>query len=88
MALQDRERLRLLVSDYYHGLTTVESYRHQRAQLLDNIGADVDDHPETITTRQKLSVAKEPMASATAPTNPETTGSSIGAKKRTCAAFE
>jgi formylglycine-generating enzyme required for sulfatase activity len=32
------ERLRILVSDYYHGLVTFDSYREQRGQLLDALG--------------------------------------------------
>ncbi len=32
-------RLRELINDYYHGLLTVESYREQRAALLDTLDA-------------------------------------------------
>ena len=49
MAVQDARRLRELVSDYYHGLITPESYRQQRAELLDNIGKPVEPQSETTT---------------------------------------
>ncbi len=49
MAVQDARRLRELVSDYYHGLITPESYRQQRAELLDNIGKPVEPQLETTT---------------------------------------
>jgi len=53
MAIQDSERLRQLVSDYYHGLITQDSYREQRAKLLDNIGAGNVEQPDTVTRKQQ-----------------------------------
>jgi len=37
----DNKQLRELVNDHYHGLITPESYRQQRAELLDNLGRSV-----------------------------------------------
>ena len=53
MAVQDADRLRELVNDFYHGLITPESYRQQRAELLDNIGSPVEDHLEITTKAQQ-----------------------------------
>jgi len=53
MSMAERDRLRQLVSDYYHGLVTQESYREQRALLLDNIGEDTGDEPEETATRPR-----------------------------------
>lgn len=58
MAMNDGERLRQLVGDHYHGLISTESYRDQRAELLDDIGDQVDERSATITKRQ-LSKAAE-----------------------------
>ncbi len=52
MAIQESERLRQLVSDYYHGLITAESYRDRRAILLDNIGADIGEQADTVSRGQ------------------------------------
>ncbi len=58
MAIQESERLRQMVNDYYHGLLTEDSYREQRAQLLDNIGADVTERSETTTQRRQPAAGK------------------------------
>jgi hypothetical protein len=47
MALNDNARLRQLVGDYYHGLISLDSYRQQRADLLDNIGVQFDEQSDT-----------------------------------------
>lgn len=52
MAVPESERLRQMVNDYYHGLLTEDSYREQRAQLLDNIGADVTERSATSTQKR------------------------------------
>jgi formylglycine-generating enzyme required for sulfatase activity len=52
MAIQDSKRLRQLVSDYYHGLITQDSYREQRKTLLDNIGAETAEQPDTVAREQ------------------------------------
>ena len=52
MAVRDADRLRQMVNDYYHGLLTEDSYREQRAGLLDNLGVDVPDREDTITRAQ------------------------------------
>ena len=53
MAVKDSKRLRQLVSDYYHGLITQDSYREQRTKLLDNIGAANGEQPDTVTRKQQ-----------------------------------
>ena len=58
MAVQESERLRQMVNDYYHGLLTEDSYREQRAQLLDNIGAEVTERSETITQKRQPAADK------------------------------
>ena len=50
MARLEAKKLRVLVNDYYHGLITLESYREQRAELLDNIGQYVERAADTATT--------------------------------------
>jgi formylglycine-generating enzyme required for sulfatase activity len=50
MARREARKLRELVNDYYHGLITLESYREQRAELLDNIGHYVEKAPDSATT--------------------------------------
>ena len=67
MAMQDSERLRQLVGDYYHGLITPDSYREQRAELLDNIGAEIGERSDTITDRLKPSQKTGATTSAPAP---------------------
>lgn len=67
MAVNDNARLRQLVGDYYHGLISPESYREQRTQLLDNIGAQVDEQSDTITNQKIPSAKKSPPASGSAP---------------------
>ena len=81
MALQESERLRQLVSDYYHGRTTLESYRQQRAQLLDNIGAGTVEQSAETTNRKPPPPVQLPPPSAAVPIEPEVTGSSFGPKQ-------
>jgi formylglycine-generating enzyme required for sulfatase activity len=67
MAIPDNKRLRQLVSDYYHGLVTNESYREQRAILLDNIGKHVVNEQDSTAT---LPQHKAPEAETQAPVHP------------------
>ncbi len=55
MAIPERDQLRQLVSDYYHGLITDESYREQRATLLDNIGSTSAADSDTTARRPEVS---------------------------------
>ncbi len=57
MAIRERDKLRQLVSDYYHGLVSDKSYREQRAQLLDNLGKETDDVSEDTAKRPPGSTA-------------------------------
>ena len=68
MAVQDAKRLRELVSDYYHGLITPESYRQQRAKLLDSIGETVVPQLETTTDARPV-----PLPAADAVPKPSAT---------------
>jgi len=58
MAVNDNARLRQFVGDYYHGLITPDSYRQQRADLLDNIGAQVDEQSDTVKNKRKPAVVE------------------------------
>jgi formylglycine-generating enzyme required for sulfatase activity len=66
----ESERLRQLVSDYYNGLVTAESYRQQRTQLLDNVGQPGVE-PDTTATRprreEKAPPPEKPVPTAAAP---------------------
>lgn len=53
MARKDGERLRQLVGDYGQGSISKQSYRKQRAELLDNIGAQVEEQSTTVTRPDK-----------------------------------
>ncbi|TDJ32965.1 MAG: hypothetical protein E2O53_11090 [Gammaproteobacteria bacterium] len=81
MAVQDGARLRQLVGDYYHGLMTQDSYREQRAQLLNNIGAEVDEQSDTITNRAQPSREKGPATSATMSIDSKVPAPSFGPKR-------
>lgn len=63
MAIKERERLRQLVSDYYHGLVTDESYREQRALLLDNLGKETGDVSEDTATRPRREEREDDLPS-------------------------
>jgi len=54
MSLPERDRLRQIVNDYYHGLMTAESYRRERTALLDNIGSRPLDQADTTATRPQV----------------------------------
>jgi formylglycine-generating enzyme required for sulfatase activity len=81
MALNDNARLRQLVGDYYHGLISLDSYRQQRAELLDNIGAQVDEQSDTRTNKKKNSVAEAASAAKPAPASSGVPGSASGSRK-------
>jgi len=81
MAVNDNARLRQLVSDYYHGLITPDSYRQQRADLLDNIGAQVDEQSDTITNRRKPTEAEVSPAEESAKPRPAVPESASGKKR-------
>ena len=55
MVIRDRERLRQLVRDYFNGALGAEAYRARRSELLDNIGAPIDEsdvpRPRSACTR-------------------------------------
>jgi len=81
MSILDSERLRQLVSDYYHGLITPESYREQRAELLDNIGAEIDGPSDITTDRTQPSKEKSTTTPAPKPADPKTPASSFRPKR-------
>ena len=60
-------RLRELINDYYHGLLTVESYREQRAALLDTLDAPPSEAREVAEELEDptVPVAVTPVASST-----------------------
>jgi formylglycine-generating enzyme required for sulfatase activity len=57
------DRLRTLVGDYYHGLLTFESYREQRAKLLDELQTGA---PE-VASKESPAEASRPRAPTKAP---------------------
>jgi formylglycine-generating enzyme required for sulfatase activity len=75
MARLEARKLRDLVNDFYHGLITLESYREQRAELLDNIGRLPVKPPDSATT----AVERRPAV----PAEPETAGPEPAGKSRT-----
>ena len=81
MAIQDRERLRQLVGDYYHGLITMDSYRAQRTELLDNIGAAVQDPSDAVTARRPPAAAKETPSGERASRDAAAPASASGSRK-------
>ena len=87
MAMQDSERLRQLVGDYYHGLITLDSYREQRAELLDNIGAEIDEPSDTITDRAKPPQENGATTPAPKPADPKVPASSFRPKRLVIGAF-
>ena len=60
-------RLRELINDYYHGLLTVESYREQRAALLDTLDAPPSEAREVTEELEDptVPVAVTPVAPST-----------------------
>jgi len=80
IVMQNRDRLRQLVGDYYHGLITLDSYREQRAELLDNIGAVLDERSDTVTNRKQPPPEKERQTSPPVPTGSEVSKSPSGSK--------
>jgi len=81
MAVNDNARLRQLVGDYYHGLISPDSYRQQRADLLDNIGAQVDEQSDPTTNERESSAAEVSPARESAPTNSGAPASTSGSRK-------
>ena len=66
MAHPASERLRELVHDYYHGLLTFESYRQQRAQLLDGLDdAETEDDRTARRPRPARAAQREPRRDET-----------------------
>ena len=53
MSKQASEKLRELVGDHYHGLITVETYREERRQLLNDIAGFEVPTDETVRTRKE-----------------------------------
>ena len=81
MAILASERLRQLVGDYYHGLITPDSYREQRAELLDNIGAEIDESSDTVTDRPQPSKEKGTTTPAPKLADPKIPASSFRPKR-------
>jgi len=81
MAMQDSERLRQLVGDYYHGLITPESYREQRAELLDNLGTEIDEPSDITADRTQPSQEKSATTAAPTPADPNIPASSFRPKR-------
>ena len=78
MAIRESAQLRQLVSDYYHGLITAESYREQRASLLDNIGSAAGIEADVTKPRARSDTpAREhaPTVAAAAPAGRTSAGS-------------
>jgi len=87
MAGKDGERLRQLVGDHGKGLISTESYREKRAELLDNIGAQVDEQSTTVRKRDMSIAEKEPpVAGPGAPDLDTPTSESAPKKGMTIAA--
>ena len=82
MAVRDTERLRQMVTDYYHGLLTEDSYREQRAGLLDNLGVDVPDREDSITRAQAPVAEKAPSPPPREEKPASDADTSSGSKKR------
>jgi formylglycine-generating enzyme required for sulfatase activity len=80
MEVNDNARLRQLVGDYYQGLISPDSYRQQRAELLDNIGAQVDEQSNTRTNKKKNSVAEAASAAKPALASSGVPGSAPGSR--------
>ena len=82
MAGNDNARLRQLVGDYYHGLISRDSYRQQRADLLDNISAQIDEQSDTVRNESKPIAARVSPASEPAPASSGVPGSASGSIKK------
>ncbi len=72
MTMPARERLRELVTDFYHGLITEESYQEQRKALLDDIDGFNTAAAETAKAPPKpVPPASEPLRTEPAPASPD-----------------
>ena len=80
MAIPDSKRLRQLVSDYYHGLVTSDSYREQRAFLLDNIGKHVEPEQDMTAPRPQT---RATVAKADIPVRPANDDESASSGSKT-----
>lgn len=76
MSTPARERLRELVTDFYHGLITEESYQEQRTVLLDDIDGFNNSAAETAKAPPKAAPAPEPARAEPEPVRADEKASS------------